>query len=143
MTGHLINTDAEKQMQRKYNVINECHALDADSLRTPAGVGCTSPFHEGDVARWDQVRRTRRLPRNEHNEITGLPRRGGKRRPCRDGCDGEIFRFFAGYQSDSDRAFNIGSPASSCAIMRRACPYGGEKGGRGKDVRELDTQSRN
>jgi hypothetical protein len=42
VTGHLINTDAEKQTQRKYNVINECHALDADSLRTPAGVGCTS-----------------------------------------------------------------------------------------------------
>jgi transposase len=43
-----------------------------------------------------------------------------------------------------DRAFNIDPPASSYAIMRRACPYRGENSGPGKDDRgELDTQTRN
>jgi hypothetical protein len=33
--------------------------------------------------------------RRFHQEITGVPRRGGKSRPCRDGGGGEIVRFFA------------------------------------------------
>src|SRR6478672_4588899 len=50
-----------------------------------------------------------------------IPRHGGKSRPCRDGGGGEIVRFFACVQKD-DRACNIGPPASSYAIMRRARP---------------------
>jgi Major intrinsic protein len=43
-----------------------------------------------------------------------------------------------------DRACNIGPPASSYAIMRRARPYRGENSGLGKDDRgELDTETRN
>jgi len=87
--------------------------------------------------------RRRRLPRSTHKEITGIPRHGGKSRPCRDGGGGEIVRFFACVQKD-DRACNIGPPASSYAIMRRARPYRGENSGPGKDDRgELDTETRN
>ena len=60
-----------------------------------------------------------------------------------DGGGGEIVRFFACVQKD-DRACNIGPPASSYAIMRRARPYRGENSGPGKDDRgELDTETRN
>src|SRR6266436_7607732 len=45
--------------------------------------------------------RRRRLPRNEHNEITGFPQNGGKRRPCRDDGGGEIARFFASSQRET------------------------------------------
>jgi hypothetical protein len=38
--------------------------------------------------------RRKRLPRST-KEITRFPRHGGKSRPCRDGGDGEIVRFFA------------------------------------------------
>src|SRR5579859_1321589 len=76
--------------------------------------------------------RRRRLPRSTHKEITGFPRHGGKSRPCRDGGGGEIVRFFACVRKD-DRACNIDPPASSYAIMRRACPYRGENSGPGKD----------
>ena len=87
--------------------------------------------------------RPRRLPRSTHKEITGIPRHGGKGRPSRDGGGGEIVRFFACVQKD-DRACNIGPPASSYAIMRRARPYRGENSGPGKDDRgELDTETRN
>src|SRR5271169_2115048 len=87
--------------------------------------------------------RRRSLPRSTHKEITGVPRHGGKSRPCRDGGGGEIVRFFASVRKD-DRAFNIDPPASSYAIMRRARPYRGENSGPGKDDRgELDTQTRN
>ena len=83
--------------------------------------------------------RRRRLPHSTH-EITGIPRHSGKSRPCRDGGGGEIVRFFACVQKD-DRACNIGPPASSYAIMRRAGPYRGENSGPGKDDRgELDTE---
>jgi len=76
-------------------------------------------------------------------KILRCPRRRGKRRPCRDGGGGEIVRFFASVRK-GDRACNIDPPASSYAIMRRACPYRGENSGPGKDDRgELDTQTRN
>jgi hypothetical protein len=39
--------------------------------------------------------RRRRLRRSTHKEITGIPRHGGKSRPCRDGGGGETVRFFA------------------------------------------------
>src|SRR5260221_14427917 len=87
--------------------------------------------------------RRRRLPRNEHNEITGFPQNGGKRRPCRDDGGGEIARFLASARR-GDRAFNIDPPTSSYAIMRRARSYRGENSGPGKDrYGELDTQTRN
>src|SRR5580700_465578 len=67
----------------------------------------------------------------------------GKSRPCRDGGGGEIVRCLASARK-GDRAFNIDPPASSYAIMRRACSYRGENSGPGKDDRgELDTQTRN
>ena len=49
----------------------------------------------------------RRPPRSTHKEITGIPRHGGKSRPCRDGGGGEIVRFFACVEK-GDRACNIG-----------------------------------
>src|SRR6476659_143797 len=39
--------------------------------------------------------RQTRLPCSTHKEITGVPRLGGKSRPCRDDGGGEIVRFFA------------------------------------------------
>src|SRR5271163_4819644 len=81
--------------------------------------------------------------RSAHKEITGFPQHGGKSRPCRDGGGGEIVRCLASARK-GDRVFNIDPPASSYAIMRRACPYRGENSGPGKDDRgELDTQTRN
>src|ERR1700722_13155405 len=86
----------------------------------------------------EKGRRGTRIRRSKASRGTA-----GKSRPCRDGGGGEIVRFFASVQTD-DRACNIGPPASSYAIMRRACPYRGENSGPGKDDRgELDTQTRN
>src|SRR5882724_13067994 len=108
--------------------------LRASSRSFCIACGSTEPSSTG---------RRRRLPRNEHNEITGFPRNGGKRRPCRDDGGGEIARFFASSQS-RDCACNIDPPASSYAIMRRAGPYRGENSEPGKDDRgELDTETRN
>ena len=44
-----------------------------------------------------------RLLRSTHKEITGIPRQGGKSRPCRDGGGGEIVRFFACVQKGRPR----------------------------------------
>ena len=61
----------------------------------------------------------------------------GKQRPCRTlrWCDRPGFAMLA----RANRASHIDPPASSYAIMRRACPYRGENPGPGKDVHgELD-----
>jgi hypothetical protein len=73
------------------------------------GCGSTEPSTTG---------RRRRLPRNEHNEITGFPQHSGKGGPCRDDGGGEIARFFLRALNQRDCACNIDPPASSYAIMR-------------------------
>jgi 8-oxo-dGTP pyrophosphatase MutT (NUDIX family) len=89
------------------------------------------------------IGRRRRPPRSTIREITGFPRHGGKRRPCRDDGGGEIARCLACARK-GDRAFDIDPPTASYAIMRRARPYRGENSGPGKDrCGELDTQTRN
>jgi hypothetical protein len=79
--------------------------------------------------------RRRRLPRNEHNEITGFPQHSGKRRPCRDARLGAIPPGFAMLKR-AKRASHIDPPASSYAIIRRASPYRGENPGPGKMLTE-------
>ena len=98
------------------------------------GCGLTAPSSTGQP---------RRLPLRAHNriieiiEIIEFPRTSGRRRPCRDDSDGEIGPGFA--MLKSKRASHIDPPASSYAIMRRACPYRGENPGPGKDIHgELD-----
>ena len=111
--------------------------------RRPAGWPSRSFCTACGSTKLSSTGRRRRLPRNGYNEIKGFPQHGGKRRPCRDDGDGEIARCFASARK-GDRDCNIGPPASSYAIMRRACPYRGENGGPGKDDRgELDTETRN
>src|SRR5580704_8731367 len=117
--------------------------------RPPQGQGRRRAEASGHSAphvdRWNRVQlvdekgcRGARIRRSRGSRDTA-----GKSRPCRDGGGGEIVRFFASVRK-GDRACNIGPPASSYAIMRRACPYRGENSGPGKDDRgELDTQTRN
>ena len=84
-----------------------------------------------------------RLPRSTHKEITGIPRHGGKVVPAGTVAVVRSSDFLRASERD-DRACNIGPPASSYAIMRRARPYRGENSGPGKDDRgELDTETRN
>ena len=71
--------------------------------------------------------------RSLHNASSSSRLPSGRRRPCRDGGGGEIAPGFAMLQK-SNRASHIDPPASSYAIMRRACPYRGENPGPGKDV---------
>ena len=62
----------------------------------------------------------------------------GTRRPCRDAGVGAIVLGLAMLER-AKRASHIDPPASSHAIMRRACPYRGENPGPGKDAYgELD-----
>ena len=69
---------------------------------------------------------------------TGFPPISGKQGPCRDAGVGEIAPGFA-MPPRAKRASHIDPPASSDAIMRKACPYRGENPGPGKDVHgELD-----
>src|SRR6202043_3775930 len=66
------------------------------------------------------------------------PPTSGSERPCRDAGVGEIAPGFAMLER-AKRASHIDPPASSYAIMRRACPYCGENHGSGKDFHgELD-----
>jgi hypothetical protein len=58
---------------------------------------------------------------------------GGNQCPCRDAGVGAIAPGFAMLKK-SKRASHIDPPASSYAIMRRACPYRGENPEPGKDV---------
>src|SRR5215472_7093395 len=85
--------------------------------------------------------RRRRLPRNQHNEITGFRATAGKDVPAGTMAVVRSPDFLrALYQRDC--ACNIDPPASSYAIMRRAGPYRGENSGPGKDDRgELDTET--
>jgi hypothetical protein len=62
----------------------------------------------------------------------------GKQRPCRDAGVGAIAPGFA-MLARANRISHIDPPASSYAIIRRACPYRGENPGPGKDVHgEID-----
>src|SRR5262245_11796148 len=80
----------------------------------------------------------RRSPFKAHNCIIGSRVAAGERRPCRDDGGGEIALGLAMLKR-AKRASHIDPPASSYAIMRRACPYRGENPGPGKDVDgELD-----
>jgi hypothetical protein len=80
----------------------------------------------------------RRWPNKLHESLTGIPPTSGKQGPCRDVGVGEIAPGFA-MPSRAERASHIDPPASSDAIMRKACPYRGENPGPGKDAyRELD-----
>jgi hypothetical protein len=79
-----------------------------DRLYRGSGMHPEAKFHL--AVRWlrestepSSTGRRRRLPRSEHNEITGFPQHSGKRRPCRDGGGGEIARFFASPQSEGLR----------------------------------------
>ena len=91
------------------------------------GCGSTAPNSNGQ----------RRPPINLRSRTT-FPRIAGKQRPCRDAGVGAIAPGFA-MLARAKRASHIDPPASSYAIMRRACPYRGENPGPGKDVhRELD-----
>ena len=95
------------------------------SFRT--GCGSTAPNSNGQ----------RRPPINLRSSTT-FPRGAGKQRPCRDAGVGAIAPGFA-MLARANRASHIDPPASSYAIMRRACPYRGENPGPGKDVHgELD-----
>ena len=80
----------------------------------------------------------RRLPISLHNRTTELPPAGGAQRPCRDAGVGVIVLGFAMLRR-AKRVPHLDPPASSRAIMRRACTYRGENNGPGKDVNgELD-----
>jgi hypothetical protein len=93
------------------------------------GCGSTAPNSAGHQ---------RRLPINLHSRTTELLPTSGTRRPCRDAGVGAIVPGFAMLRR-AKRASHIDPPASSHAIMRRACPYRGENPGPGKDVHgELD-----
>ena len=102
-------------------------------LSLPSRARCQFFPHASSTVGGAHLRRAARP-----GEITGFPQHRGKRRPCRDG--GEIAIFACAQKSD--RAFNVGPPTSSYAIMRRA--YRGENSGPGNDDRgELDTETRN
>jgi len=91
------------------------------------GCGSTAPNSDGQ----------RRSPINLLSRAT-FPRVAGEHRPCRDAGVGEIAPGFA-MLARAKRASHIDPPASSYAIMRRACPYRGENPGPGEDVHgELD-----
>src|SRR5262249_14003191 len=64
---------------------------------------------------------------------TEYPPTSGNQRPCRDAGVGAIAPGFAMLER-AERASHIDPPASSYAIMQRACPYCGENPGPGKDV---------
>ena len=89
---------------------------------------------EGTEFNWHQGR----LPISLHGRTTEFPPTSGRQRPCRDGGVGAIALGLAMLKR-AKRASHIDPPASSYAIMRRACPYRGENPGPGKDVDgELD-----
>ena len=75
----------------------------------------------------------RRLPISLHNQHRVPAEQGGNQGPCRDAGVGEIAPGFAMLER-AKRASHIDPPASSYAIMRRACPYRGENHEPGKDV---------
>ena len=80
----------------------------------------------------------RRPPNKQHERLTGFPPTRGKQGPCRDVGVGEIAPGFA-TPFWAKRASHIGPPASSDAIMPKACSYRGENHGPGKDAhRELE-----
>ena len=73
-----------------------------------------------------------------HESLTGFPPTSGKQGPCQDVGVGEIAPGFA-RPIRAERASHIDPPASSDAIMRKACSCRGENPGPGKDAhRELD-----
>ena len=89
---------------------------------------------EGTEFKWSSKEVASQL----HRRTTEFPSTSGKRRPCRDAGVGAIAPGFAMLER-AKRASHIDPPASSYAIMRRACPYRGENTGPGKDVHgELD-----
>ena len=75
------------------------------------------------------------MPRINLRSRATFPRVAGKPRPCRYAGVGAIAPGFA-MLARANRASHIDPPASSYAIMRRACPYRGENPGPGKDVME-------
>src|SRR5260370_13511475 len=77
----------------------------------------------------------RRLQINVGSSTTEFPPTSGNQRTCRDAGVGAIAPGFAMLER-AKRASHIDPPASSYAIMQRACPYCGENPGPGKDVTE-------
>jgi hypothetical protein len=84
---------------------------------------------EGTEFRWSSKETAMQTA---YQTIEFPPPTGGIQGPCRDAGVGAIAPGFA--MLKSKRALHIDPPASSYAIMRRACPYRGENHEPGKDM---------